>query len=290
MKHTLVILLAVAVVSVSANLSKNVVSNSVSTNKNRRHISSPNIIAKKVSKSPSAVATATTGGSSDLSSSILNLAKTILGAGVLSLPSGIALFSDSKQATIPAIALLAFMGLASAYSFSSVGKACQLHGVGSFAEAFAKSLGLSSGRAISTVITLKTFFACLAYSIIIGKQYIYKYDFEYAHIYIFLDRFLYLIFFGVYSSYKPYLFMIYRRFIFSDFSIIRGPTRTTVAHECDRRICCHCVAASMSTQATRCTQVYEYVRARRCVVLRVLRRLAVLRRQLSPGRKVLFAD
>lgn len=144
--------------SVISNTGGNV---AVSTNPHHRDIRI--LAAAKPKAAPVA-----TGGTSDLSSSILNLAKTILGAGVLSLPSGIALFSDAKHATVPAIALLALMGLASAYSFSSVGKACQQHGVSSFSEAFAQSLGLSSGRVISTIITLKTFFACLAYSIIIG--------------------------------------------------------------------------------------------------------------------------
>lgn len=114
---------------------------------------------------------ATTGGTSQIAPSVLNLAKTILGAGVLSLPSGIALFSDSKYALIPSSILLAFMGLASAYSFSSIGKACSLHGVSSFADAFAKSLNLNSGIFISSIVTFKTFFACLAYSIIIGDSF-----------------------------------------------------------------------------------------------------------------------
>lgn len=115
------------------------------------------------------IAVAETG--SDIGPSILNLAKTILGAGVLSLPSGIALFSDSKQALFPATVLLAVMGAASAYSFSSIGKACQLHKVTSFSDAFAKSFNLTSGAAMSSIITFKTFFACLAYSIVIGDSF-----------------------------------------------------------------------------------------------------------------------
>ena len=110
-------------------------------------------------------------GTSDIGPSILNLAKTILGAGVLSLPSGIALFSDSKYALVPSSILLLFMGLCSAYSFSSIGKACSLHKVSSFADAFAKSLNLKSGVVISSIITFKTFFACLAYSIVIGDSF-----------------------------------------------------------------------------------------------------------------------
>ena len=130
------------------------------------------IITKDSNDLPSVIASnQADSGSSTVSSSVFNLAKCILGAGVLSLPSGIALFSDSKQAIVPAIGLLSFMGLASAYSFSSIGKACELHGVNTFADAYAKSFNVTSGYALSSVITFKTFFACLAYSIIIGKRY-----------------------------------------------------------------------------------------------------------------------
>jgi len=169
----LIVVVVATIVSAHASStlgrSNTAISNPIIKN-NRHHRQDIDILAAAKSSTKSSIPQVVTSGSSDLSSSILNLAKTILGAGVLSLPSGIALFSDSKHATVPAIFLLALMGFASAYSFSSVGKACQLHGVSSFSEAFAKSLGLSNGRAISTIITLKTFFACLAYSIIIGTS------------------------------------------------------------------------------------------------------------------------
>ena len=42
------------------------------------------------------------GGRASLTSSTFNLAKSIIGAGVLSLPSGIAYFSDSPAAIFPA--------------------------------------------------------------------------------------------------------------------------------------------------------------------------------------------
>jgi amino acid permease len=110
-------------------------------------------------------------GTSDVSSSIFNLAKVILGAGVLSLPSGIAAFSDSTDALLPATVLLAAMGIVSAYSFSSIGKACKMHDVGSFTSAWASSVGEGSAPFIATMITVKTFFACLAFSIILGDSF-----------------------------------------------------------------------------------------------------------------------
>lgn len=49
-------------------------------------------------------------GVATVPSSIFNLAKTILGAGILSLPSGVAAFSDSKTALLPATLLLVSLG------------------------------------------------------------------------------------------------------------------------------------------------------------------------------------
>lgn len=114
---------------------------------------------------------AVAGSESDLLPSVFNLAKTILGAGILSLPSGIAAFSDSRSSLLVASALLMFMGVMSAYSFSSIGRSCRLHGAKTFSEAWAKTFGPKSAVIISSVITFKTFFACLAYSIIIGDSF-----------------------------------------------------------------------------------------------------------------------
>eukprot|EP01035_Chromulina_nebulosa_P056542 gene56542-77486_t len=110
-------------------------------------------------------------GTSTIMASIFNLAKTILGAGVLSLPFGVASFSDKPSALYLASFLLVLMGATSAYSFSSIAQACKLHGVTTFSEAWAKSVSPSSAYLISFIITFKTFFACLAYSIIIGDSF-----------------------------------------------------------------------------------------------------------------------
>lgn len=111
------------------------------------------------------------GGNSDIPTSVFNLAKTILGAGVLSLPSGVAAFSDEVSGLVPATGLLLAMGVISAYSFASIGRACRIHNTRGFADAWAKSVDPKSAVVISSVITFKTFFACLAYSIIIGDSF-----------------------------------------------------------------------------------------------------------------------
>ena len=110
-------------------------------------------------------------GNSDTLASVFNLAKTILGAGVLALPSGVAAFSDKRIALVPASGLLVFMSIMSAYSFASIGHACRLHDTRTFSDAWAKSVGPRYKVVISSVITFKTFFACLAFSIIIGDSF-----------------------------------------------------------------------------------------------------------------------
>jgi amino acid permease len=84
---------------------------------------------------------------------------------------GVAAFADSSIGLYPGAILLVFMGLISAYSFSSIGRACQIHNAKTFSEAFGKIFDKSpqAGFYISSIITFKTFFACLAYSIIIGR-------------------------------------------------------------------------------------------------------------------------
>jgi sodium-coupled neutral amino acid transporter 11 len=111
------------------------------------------------------------GGEATVTTSTFNLAKSIIGAGVLSLPSGVAFFSDSPLALLPATAILTVMGLLSAYTFSIIGKACEKHNSTTFKDVWSKSVGPNSAWAISGAITAKCFFASLAYSIIIGDTF-----------------------------------------------------------------------------------------------------------------------
>lgn len=107
-------------------------------------------------------------GSSSVSSSIFNLAKCILGAGILSLPSGVARFSYDTSGLVPSSVLLAIMGLMSAYSFQSIGRTCAIHGVKTISDAWGKAVHEGSKKAVLGLVLFKTCLACLCYSIIIG--------------------------------------------------------------------------------------------------------------------------
>lgn len=111
------------------------------------------------------------GGDSSIQTSIFNLAKSIIGAGVLSLPSGVAFFADQPKALIPASAACAIFGLAAAYSFSSVGKVCQETKAKSFQEAWGNTVSKNSAWFITGSITAMCFLASLTYSIIIGDSF-----------------------------------------------------------------------------------------------------------------------
>eukprot|EP01038_Epipyxis_sp_PR26KG_P006856 gene6856-9390_t len=139
---------------------------------NIKPLTIPDNVSKQLQQQlPQLQKAAYSAGTSTTATSIFNLAKTILGAGVLSLPYGVASFSDDVNALYPASIMLVIMGLLSAYSFSSIGKICEKYNVRTFSDAWAKSVDPNSAKFISFIITFKTFFACLAYSIIIGDSF-----------------------------------------------------------------------------------------------------------------------
>jgi len=111
------------------------------------------------------------GGDASLQSSIFNLAKSIIGAGVLSLPNGVAVFASDPAALIPSSIICAVFGIAAAYSFSAIGKVCEETQSTTFQEAWGKSVDSKSGWIISSSITAMCFLASIAYSIIIGDSF-----------------------------------------------------------------------------------------------------------------------
>lgn len=99
------------------------------------------------------------------------MVKGIVGAGVLSLPAGIAAFGNAPSAVIPAVALIAAIGGLSAYGFGLTGRVCALTQTSSYREAWSKSLTASSSWLPAWTVTLKTFCAILAYSMILGETF-----------------------------------------------------------------------------------------------------------------------
>lgn len=97
--------------------------------------------------------------------------KAIVGAGVLSLPAGIAAFGNAPSAVIPAIGLIAFIGGLSAYGFGLTGRVCSLTKTTTYRSAWSESINPKSSWIPAWTVTFKTFCAILAYSMILGDTF-----------------------------------------------------------------------------------------------------------------------
>ncbi|CAM9563096.1 unnamed protein product [Scytosiphon promiscuus] len=100
--------------------------------------------------------------------SIFNLIKNVVGAGILAIPGGVTAFSQSKAAVLPTVAMIVALGSMSGYCFSLIGRVCAATGASSYGDAWAKTVGRKTSWLPTSSCTAKTFFACMAYSIIVG--------------------------------------------------------------------------------------------------------------------------
>lgn len=110
-------------------------------------------------------------GKAPMSSLIFNLVKSIVGAGVLSLPAGISAFGNAPSAMVPAAALIALIGFFSAYGFSLIGRVCAMTNASSYREAWEKSINKETSIIAAASCTFKTTAAILAYSMILGDTF-----------------------------------------------------------------------------------------------------------------------
>jgi hypothetical protein len=103
---------------------------------------------------------------------IFNLIKGIVGAGVLSLPAGIAAWGSAPSAVIPAVALIAIIGALSGYGFALIGRCCAYTNTNSYRDAWSATVSESSSWLPATAVTFKTICAILAYSMILGDTFV----------------------------------------------------------------------------------------------------------------------
>ena len=144
------------------------------------------------------------GGTATMSSEMFNMVKAVVGVGVLSLPagkkfsitltpqlfhclfrisffsfgnlylfnlSGIAAFGDAPSAAIPAAFLIATIGIIAAYNFALLGRLCAITGASSYRTIWEKTIGDSTAWIPGTTVIIKTFFAILAYSMVLGDTF-----------------------------------------------------------------------------------------------------------------------
>lgn len=103
---------------------------------------------------------------------IANLIKGIVGAGVLSLPAGIAAWGSAPAAVVPAVALIATIGALSGYGFALIGRCCAYTNTESYRDAWSATVSESSSWIPATAVTFKTICAILAYSMILGDTFV----------------------------------------------------------------------------------------------------------------------
>jgi len=103
--------------------------------------------------------------------SIINLAKNIVGSGVLALAAGIAAFSGSSLAVAPAMLIMLFTGAISAYTFSTIARVGAGVGANTYRDTWAKVFGEKTAFIPEATVVFMTACAGLSYSIIIGDTF-----------------------------------------------------------------------------------------------------------------------
>jgi len=135
---------------------------------------SPSTTSLKMSASSEALDVsggASGGGTATIPNEVFNLVKNIVGAGVLSLPAGIAAFGNAPSAAIPAVVLISVIGAMSGYCFSLIGRVCSYTGAKSYREAWDKTVGEKTSWIPATACTFMTMAAVLAYSMILADTF-----------------------------------------------------------------------------------------------------------------------
>lgn len=100
----------------------------------------------------------------------ISLIKSIVGAGVLSLPAGFAALGASSDIVPAAVATVLCSGALNAFYFRLVGVVCATTGAASYREAWERTVGTRTSSIIVLVVTLKTALSCLAFSIILADS------------------------------------------------------------------------------------------------------------------------
>jgi amino acid permease len=99
---------------------------------------------------------------------VFNLIKSIVGAGVLSLPAGVAAFANAPSALIPATLLIVLMGSISAYTFALIGRVCRESNTTSYSDAWNVVVGQRWAPLIAFSCFVDCFAGNLSYSMILA--------------------------------------------------------------------------------------------------------------------------
>lgn len=102
--------------------------------------------------------------------SVTNVIKNIVGSGVLALPAGIAAFSSSPSAVLPAFLCAATLATISAYTFKRTALLTAETRSTTYTDIWTNYFGQASSILPAFIVFAKTYTGCLAYAIIIGDS------------------------------------------------------------------------------------------------------------------------
>ena len=102
-------------------------------------------------------------GGSSLVTSVLNLAKNIIGAGMLSLPVAM-----RGAGLLPYVLGITLAGTLNAYTFFLLGWCCEVTGASTFGELWAKCFGKQNAWIADISVLMNNSMACLAYCVLMG--------------------------------------------------------------------------------------------------------------------------
>jgi len=106
-----------------------------------------------------------------MAASVLNLVKVVVGCGALSLPQGLASFSDRPGTGLGfGITAMALFSSASGYCFWQIGRMCAVTGESTYAGAFGKVFGARRRWLVSVSSSVFCGSVCLMYCIIIADN------------------------------------------------------------------------------------------------------------------------
>lgn len=107
-------------------------------------------------------------GTATISNETFNIIKSIVGAGVLGLPAGIAAFGNSRTAVYPALVLLIGIGFLAAQGFSMIGTICARTNAISYRQAWSRTVGEGTAWMPATACLMVTACSVLTYSMILA--------------------------------------------------------------------------------------------------------------------------
>jgi Transmembrane amino acid transporter protein len=108
------------------------------------------------------------GGTATIPNEVFNLVKSIVGAGVLSLPWGVAVYGNAPSAIVPAVLCIAILGICSAYTFGLIGRICQRTQTTSYSDAWDVAVGKKYAPLIAFSCFIDCFAGNLSYSMILA--------------------------------------------------------------------------------------------------------------------------